>query len=82
MVASHANPTTPYLTPVGPYIAFVWESLPLPVLVLSAGLAQVSDHAIEAARDLGAAEWQVLLHVSAPIAMVSVPRSEWTTVAF
>ncbi len=56
---------TPYLTPVGPFLAFVWEALPLPVLVISAGLTQVSDHAVEAARDLGAGPirilWEVLL---------------------
>lgn len=56
---------TPYLTPVGPFLAFVWENLPLPVLVLSAGLTQVSDDAIEAARDLGARAprilWEILL---------------------
>ena len=56
---------TPYLTPVGPFLAFVWENLPLPVLVLSAGLSQVSDHAVEAARDLGAKSprilWEILL---------------------
>lgn len=56
---------TPYLTPVGPFLAFVWEALPLPVLVLSAGLTQVSDHAVEAARDLGAGPvrilWEILL---------------------
>ena len=27
------------------FLAFVWENIPLPVLVLSAGLSQVSDHA-------------------------------------
>lgn len=56
---------TPYLTPIGPFLAFVWENLPLPVLVLSAGLTQVSDHAVEAARDLGARParilWEILL---------------------
>ena len=56
---------TPYLTPVGPFLAFVWENIPLPVLVLSAGLSQVSDHAVEAARDLGAKAprilWEILL---------------------
>jgi ABC-type sugar transport system permease subunit len=43
----------------------VWENIPLPVLVLSAGLSQVSDHAVEAARDLGAKAprilWEILL---------------------
>ena len=56
---------TPYLTPVGPFLAFLWENIPLPVLVLSAGLSQVSDHAVEAARDLGAKAprilWEILL---------------------
>ena len=57
---------TPYLTPVGPYIAFVWESLPLPVLILGAGLAQVSDHAIEAARDLGAGPVRIFTQILLP----------------
>lgn len=57
---------TPYLTPIGPYIAFVWESLPLPVLVLSAGLAQVSDHSIEAARDLGAGAFRIFREILLP----------------
>ena len=57
---------TPYLTPVGPYIAFVWENQPLPVLVLGAGLSQVSDHAIEAARDLGAKAPRILVEILLP----------------
>lgn len=57
---------TPYLTPVGPFLAFVWENLPLPVLVLSAGLSQVSDHAVEAARDLGAKSGRILWEILLP----------------
>lgn len=57
---------TPYLTPVGPFIAFVWENLPLPVLVLSAGLTQISDHAVEAARDLGASAPRILFEILLP----------------
>ena len=57
---------TPYLTPVGPFIAFVWENLPLPVLVLSAGLTQVSDNAIEAARDLGGGALRILWEILLP----------------
>jgi putative spermidine/putrescine transport system permease protein len=57
---------TPYLTPVGPYLAFVWENLPLPVLVISAGLTQVSDHAVEAARDLGAKPARILFEILLP----------------
>jgi len=57
---------TPYLTPVGPFLAFVWENIPLPVLVLSAGLSQVSDHAVEAARDLGAKAPRILWEILFP----------------
>ncbi len=57
---------TPYLTPVGPFLAFVWENLPLPVLVLTAGLTQVSDHAVEAARDLGAGATRILWEILLP----------------
>jgi putative spermidine/putrescine transport system permease protein len=57
---------TPYLTPIAPFIAYVWENLPLPVLVLSAGLSQVSDHSVEAARDLGAGAWRILWQVLLP----------------
>ena len=57
---------SPYLTPVAPFLAFVWENIPLPVLVLTAGLAQVSDHAIEAARDLGASAGRILVEILLP----------------
>lgn len=57
---------TPYLTPVGPFLAFVWENLPLPVLVLSAGLTQISDDAVEAARDLGAGFARILREILLP----------------
>jgi ABC-type spermidine/putrescine transport system permease subunit I len=57
---------TPYLTPVGPYIAFIWDNLPLPVLVLTAGLAHVSDNAVDAARDLGAGRLRILIEILMP----------------
>lgn len=57
---------TPYLTPVGPFLAFLWENIPLPVLVIGAGLAQVSDAAIEAARDLGAGPVRILREILLP----------------
>lgn len=57
---------TPYLTPVGPFLAFVWENIPLPVLVIGAGLAQVSDAAVEAARDLGAGPLRILTEILLP----------------
>ncbi len=63
---------SPYLTPTGPIIGFVWENLPLPILVISAGLAQVSDHAVEAARDLGASNLRVLFEILLPQILRSV----------
>lgn len=58
--------STPYLTPVGPYIAFIWESIPFPVLVITAGFAQVSDDALDAARDLGAGWSRILAEILLP----------------
>jgi putative spermidine/putrescine transport system permease protein len=57
---------TPYLTPVGPFIGFVWESIPLPVLILTAALGQVSNHAVEAARDLGGSSFRILREILLP----------------
>jgi putative spermidine/putrescine transport system permease protein len=57
---------TPYLTPLGPFIGFVWESIPLPVLILTAALAQVQNHAIEAARDLGGSTFRILFEIVLP----------------
>jgi ABC-type spermidine/putrescine transport system permease subunit I len=57
---------SPYLTPTGPFLGFVWENLPLPVLILTAGLAQVSGHGVEAARDLGAGIGRILVEIILP----------------
>ena len=57
---------SPYLTPVAPFLAFVWENIPLPVLVIGAGLAQVSDSAVETARDLGAGPIRILREILLP----------------
>ncbi len=57
---------TPYLTPVGPFIGFVWTHLPLPVLVITAAFSQVSDHSIEAARDLGAGSFRIFAEILVP----------------
>jgi putative spermidine/putrescine transport system permease protein len=57
---------TPYLTPVGPFIGFVWESIPLPTLVLTAALGQVSSHALEAARDLGGGAMRIFREILLP----------------
>jgi len=41
---------TPYLRPSGAVIGLVWESIPLTVLILTAGLSQVPDGMLESAR--------------------------------
>lgn len=57
---------TPYLTPWGPVIGLVWDNIPLTVLILLSGLGNVSNQAVEAARDVGARRLQVLWHIILP----------------
>jgi putative spermidine/putrescine transport system permease protein len=57
---------TPYLTPWGPVIGLVWDNIPLTVLILLAGLGNVANQAIEAARDVGANKLQVFWHIILP----------------
>ena len=57
---------TPYLTPWGPVIGLVWDHIPLTVLILLSGLGNVSNQAIEAARDVGAARLRVLWDIILP----------------
>ncbi len=57
---------SPYLTPAGPVIGLVWDNIPLTVLMLVAGLGNVSDNAVEAARDVGAGRWTLLRHIILP----------------
>lgn len=57
---------TPYLTPWGPVIGLVWDNVPLTVLILLSGLGSVANHAVEAARDVGANRLQVLWHIILP----------------
>lgn len=57
---------TPYLTPWGPVIGLVWDNIPLTVLILLSGLGNVSNQAIEAARDVGARWLQVLWYIILP----------------
>ncbi|OOG65219.1 spermidine/putrescine ABC transporter permease [Sinorhizobium sp. A49] len=53
--------SSPYLTPWGPVIGLVWDHMPLTLLILTAGMAKVSQEAIEAARDVGAG-YVVIFH--------------------
>lgn len=57
---------SPYLTPWGPVIGLVWDNIPLTVLILVSGLGNVSNQAIEAARDVGARPLRVLWHIILP----------------
>jgi len=57
---------SPYLTPWGPVIGLVWDNIPLTVLILLSGLGNVSNQAIEAARDVGARPLAVLWHIILP----------------
>jgi putative spermidine/putrescine transport system permease protein len=57
---------SPYLTPWGPVIGLVWDNIPLTVLILLSGLGNVSNQAIEAARDVGAGKVAVLWHIILP----------------
>jgi ABC-type spermidine/putrescine transport system permease subunit I len=55
----------------GMVIGQVWTSLPFAVLVLTSGLAGVPDALIEAARDAGASQTQVVLRILLPMTGVS-----------
>jgi ABC-type spermidine/putrescine transport system permease subunit I len=57
---------SPYLTPWGPVIGLVWDNIPLTVLILLSGLGNVSNQAIEAARDVGAGKLALLWHIILP----------------
>jgi ABC-type spermidine/putrescine transport system permease subunit I len=63
---------TPYLHASGAVIGLVWQELPMIVLMLMAGLAQVSNRAIEAARDCGAGSATVFVHIIFPTILRSV----------
>jgi ABC-type spermidine/putrescine transport system permease subunit I len=58
---------TPYLKPEAIVFALVWESIPFTVLVLTAGLRQVSNDLIECARDVGANNWQIFVRIILPL---------------
>lgn len=57
---------SPYLTPWGPVIGLVWDNIPLTVLILLSGLGNVSNQAVEAARDVGAGRFALLWHIILP----------------
>ncbi|MEZ4667298.1 MAG: ABC transporter permease subunit [Anaerolineae bacterium] len=58
---------TPYLKPEAIVIGLVWESIPFTVLVLTAGLGQISDSLIESAQDVGAGNWTIFRKIILPL---------------
>lgn len=58
---------SPYLTPAGTVIGLVWEGIPLTLLILLSGLAQIPNAAIEAARDVGAGRLAILTGIILPL---------------
>ncbi|HEY4200389.1 MAG TPA: ABC transporter permease subunit [Devosiaceae bacterium] len=63
---------TPYLHPSGAIIGLIWENIPLTVMLLTAGLAQVSNSAIESARDVGAGWPRILVQIIVPQLLRSI----------
>ncbi|MTH65927.1 MULTISPECIES: ABC transporter permease [Alphaproteobacteria] len=57
---------SPYLTPWGPIIGLVWDNLPLTLLIILAGLSNVSRASIDAARDVGAGNIPVFWYIILP----------------
>ncbi|MEZ4662497.1 MAG: ABC transporter permease subunit [Caldilineaceae bacterium] len=58
---------SPYLRPSGIVVGLVWEGIPITVLILTAGLSQISDGLIETARDVGANRWQIFWQIVLPL---------------
>lgn len=63
---------SPYLTPWGPVIGLVWDNIPLTVLILVSGLGNVTNQAIEAARDVGAKPLALFWYIILPRMWTSV----------
>ncbi|WP_237152924.1 ABC transporter permease [Oryzibacter oryziterrae] len=57
---------TPIMTPWGPVIGLLWDAMPFTLLVLTAGLAGISNAAIEAAQDVGASRLRILWSIVLP----------------
>ncbi len=57
---------SPYLTVWGPVIGLVWDHIPLTVLILISGMGNISNAAIEAARDVGAGPLRVFWNIILP----------------
>ncbi len=58
---------TPFPKSYGIGIGLVWEGIPITILILTAGFAQIPDSLIESARDVGANRWQVFTRIILPL---------------
>lgn len=58
---------SPYLRPSGIVVGLVWEGIPITVLILTAGLSQISDGLLETASDVGANRWQIFWRIILPL---------------
>ena len=59
--------SSPYLSQWGPVIGLFWEGIPLTLLILLSALGQVSESAVEAARDVGAGAGSILAFIIVPL---------------
>lgn len=58
---------SPYLRPSGIVVGLVWEGIPITVLILTAGLSQISTGLLETARDVGANRIQIFWRIVLPL---------------
>lgn len=58
---------SPYLRPSGIVVGLVWEGIPITVLILTAGLSQISNGLLETAQDVGANRFQVFWRIVLPL---------------
>jgi putative spermidine/putrescine transport system permease protein len=58
---------SPYLRPSGIVVGLVWEGIPITVLILTAGLSQISDGLLETAQDVGANRLQIMVRIVLPL---------------
>ena len=67
VVFGYTGYVTPFLRPSGIVIGLTWDHIPFTVLILTAGLRQVEDSVIEAARDVGAGGLRVFFQIILPL---------------
>lgn len=59
--------TSPIRKPMGIIVGLVWEGIPVTLLILMAGFAQVPNALIESARDVGANRLQIFTRIILPL---------------